>query len=420
MKLRSCLILGIALTAFFPPEVRSQGYRTFQDEMNAIRERSRFQLGPVRFFPSFQLKNTGYDDNVYYQTKEAGPVSDFTTTVSPEVKAYVLFRNYLILSLRENPEIIYYHQEKSQRYFTNSYAPGFKFLIRRFVLSGDYHYNKRRRRYSREVDRPTTDLTKGYNWGVFYETPRKTSFGFTGTVDTFEYKDIREPGYEVLLSRSLNREEKSGRLELYYRVFSDSFLFAGTGYTEYDFKDPKSAWRNSYSYQFYIGLQFPQTGRLRGAFSLGYKEFFSISDDSKAFAGMVGDGNLELRLGRFGFRVRYSRDNRFSHWADVLHFIDNSLEAGASFYITQFVRLDYGFSWSRSTYPEPFSAGLLQGAGDAVNRRDTYRTHSAGLVFRIYKYTGVGLIANVLERTSSLPGWNISRNFIGFYLTQEF
>ena len=81
-----------------------QGYRTFRWEQEQIIKRAKWRVGPFRIYPTIQLRDIGYDDNVYNQRDEDNPISDYTVTFSPQVKVYLLYRNFLILTLTEEPE----------------------------------------------------------------------------------------------------------------------------------------------------------------------------------------------------------------------------------------------------------------------------------------------------------------------------
>jgi len=414
--------------------VLSQNYRTFQAEQEEILSRTKIEIekekilsgakidiGPFKLFPALYLKNVGYDDNVYYEKEEDQPISDFTSTLSPEVKVYLLFKNSLILSFSENPEYLFYFKEKNQRAFTNSFSPRVRYLFfHRFTISADYRHQMQRRHISSEIDRLITDQVNGYSLSLFYGTPRGTSIGLSGTIDKIQYEDILLPGSEAYLSTELNREERSGFLEFYYQVFSEIFFFYKIGYTEYAFEYFQTSWRNSYSYQTYAGIRFPLLGKIRGILSLGYKMFVPRGEGRKVFSGLAGNTSLDIRLGRFSFRLGYVRDSIFSYWEDVLYYIDNRLETGVSIYLARFLRIDYNYQYARSNYADFISNGLLERPYVGIKRRDASYTQSVGFVFRIIKNTGLGLAINTWQKRSNIPGLNLHRNFIGVYLTHEF
>jgi hypothetical protein len=398
-----------------------QGYRTFRQEMEQIVKETRWQFGPFRIHPTFRFTNVGYDNNVYYQQKEEGPVSDFTATLSPEVKVHLLFRNYIILTLTENPEYVYYLEQGRERRWNNTLSPEFKLLfLRRFVISGSYSYRNRRRRASSEFDVRANEHIESYEGSLFYETPRGTAFGISALSERISYEDITFPGEEIYLSRRLNRKERSGNFEFYYRVFSETFFFVTGGYTEYNFEHPESQWRNSYSFQYYGGVHFPLLGKVRGTLSLGYKNHTPRSERKKSFEGLVGNTSLDFRVGRFNFRLEYDRDNYFSYWSESVFFIADRYGAGISFYLTRFLKLDYDYSYGKSNYPELTTIVLPDGRAEKIYRKDLYRTHSVGLVFRIMGNTGIGLVINFWDRDSNYYLEDRDRMFVGGYVTYEF
>ena len=92
----------------------AQNYRNFQDDWTRIKEPP-LSFGPFRIFPGFQLKNFGFDNNLFFENQ---PLRDFKATLSPEATVYLPWRNNAIFYFRDNPEYHYYVKEKRQRAFT--------------------------------------------------------------------------------------------------------------------------------------------------------------------------------------------------------------------------------------------------------------------------------------------------------------
>src|SRR4030042_2416604 len=86
----------------------SQGYISFRDEREDIVNTSRYRLGPFWIYPSIGFRDIGRDSNVYYEREDQDPVSDYTFTIFPAAQVSYLFRRSIILSLREDPEYVYY------------------------------------------------------------------------------------------------------------------------------------------------------------------------------------------------------------------------------------------------------------------------------------------------------------------------
>lgn len=399
-----------------------QSYQLFKNERYQIKKETQFKMGPFRILPTFQLTNIGYDDNIYYQRKEDNPSSDLTGTFSPQIKVYLLLGRKLILSLTDNPEYVYYYNQKRERTFNNSLMPAFKFLfLNRFVISGDYTWKNRRWRATSEFDLRANEKAKSYNGRLFYETPRRTSLGISVSIRQISYEDITSPGEEIYLSRALDREERNGHFEFYYRILNKKGLFfTRGGYTEYKFVHEPTGWRDSFSYQAYSGISFPFLGRLRGTLSLGYKKFIPSAEGKKGFSGLVGDTSLNLKLLDFKFRLSYHRDIHFSYWTNNIFFNQDTYGAGISLYLSKFLRVDYNLRYGEARYPEPKPFDLPDGSLNEVKRKDIYLTHTAGLVFRIVKSTGLGVMVNFWKRHSNIYWENRSRTFIGGYLTHDF
>lgn len=406
------------------PDIMSsygQTYQSFRSEQQQITERSRWRVGLFYIHPSIQFRGIGYDNNVYYQTEENNLTSDYTATISPEVKAYLLFRNWLILSFSENPEYIYFLKESRERSFNNSYSSGMKLLLlQRFVFSGNYHFRKTRRRATSEFNNRVSERIRGYNGGVFFETVRQTSIGVSGSITNISYEDIEAAEDEVAYSRALNREEKSAHFEFYYRIFPESNFFLSGGYTEYKFEAIESRLRDSESYQIYSGVRFPLLGRIRGTLSFGYKKLVPNDKEKKSFSGFSASTNLEARIGRFNLNIQLERDPHFSYLAGNVYFVEGRVGLGLSFYLTQFLRLDYGYSYSRSNYPEETQMISPDGSQERIIRRNIHQSHSAGLVIRIVENTGIGFGIDYWERESSFIGESRNRMFVGGYLTFDF
>lgn len=413
------LLLLFSFSVAMP--IYGQGYRTFREELEQIVKQTRWRIGPFRLYPTIRLRDIGYDDNVYYQREEDKPVSDYTATISPQAEIYLIFRNFLILSLTENPEYVYYFKQERERRWNNTISPELKFLfLNRFVISGRYSYRNRRRRATSEFDVRANELRESYKGSLFYETARRTSFGISASSEKISYEDITLPGEEIYLSRLLNREERSGNFEFYYRIFSESFFFISGGYTEYKFEHIQSRWRDSYSYQAYSGIRFPFLGKTRGTLSLGYKKLLPRREEKRGFSGLVGNTSLDFRIRRFRLRFQYNRDCRFSYWSNSIYFIEDRYGGGISFYLTKFLRLDYNFSYGEANYPELMLLQMPDGRYEEIKRKDIYRINTAGFVFRIIRNTGIGLMVNFWERESNIFWASRNRGFIGGYVTYEF
>jgi len=414
-KLAAAFLIIVSFTRL----ASAQGYQTFRAQLDSIRMQATWSLGPFRIWPSLQL-NAGYDDNIYGTFGDRAPVADYTASVLLPINVYLPFRDWLILSFSDSPQYVYFFDLDKERAFNNSYSAGVRALLfHRFVVSGSYGVERSKMRQFSEIDRRIFQEIKGYSGSIFLDTVRNSSLGFMASIRQYAYEDVTLEGSDIPLSRSLDREEREGRIEFYYRVFADSSFFINFGYIDYIFNDPEGSFRDSYSYQINSGIAFPLFGRARGTLSLGYRKFIPRDKKLKEFSGLVGNTSVELRLGRFNFRIRYLKDIPFSYGGNIF-FISNNYGAGLSFYLSSLIRLDYDFSYSGGRYPEPTAITLPDGTREVVERNDIYRSHSASLVFRIIRNTGLGFSAVYSQRNSSYDLYDSNRFTVGVFLTYEF
>jgi len=403
-------LILLALAAARP--AAGQSYVAFEDDWRRIVESLRFSLGPVKIDPVFSLRRVGYDTNIFYEDRDVG---DYTGVASLDVTAYLPVRRSLILFVREIPEYNFYLHEKEMRAFTNSYAAGLKYLLlNRFVLTGAYQSNEYQGPATVELGRPTRDMSRIFSAGFYYETARKTSIGLSLQSQKMSYEDAPTADGTIPLSQTLDREERSGALEIYYRVFSDSMAFLRGGVTTYTFANEAGASRDSTSYQGAAGIRFPQLGPLRGLLSIGYKELVPRSAGLARYAGVTANTELEGRFGWFNLRGIYQRDISFSYYEDAFAFLANRYAAGVSVYPLRALRLDYTYDVTLQDYPDVWS--LVP----TPHRRDTQTLHTVGLVVRLFRTTGFGVTANLSDWTSTVAGFNRKRSYIAAYVTQTF
>jgi hypothetical protein len=404
-----------------PPSVSGQTYRSFSWEVNNIQEVTKWHVGPFRISPRIYFRNIGYDQNVYRQSEEHDLVSDFTATISPVIDTYVILKNWVILDFSVNPEYVYYAKTEGERSFNLNYSTGAKLnLFHRFVLTGEYVYDKSRRRASSEFDVRANQLSKTVTGGLFYETNRGTSFGITTSIREIKFEDEDDPR-DIYLSRQLNRTEIRVNGEIYYNLREETDLFLIGGYADYAYEYEESLWRDSYSYQGSVGIRFPILGNVTGTISFGYKNLSPRAGYLKKFSGPIWRIDLQARLKRFLLRGRLSEDVHVSYWTNNAFFVEYLVGAGLSYYLTQFLRLDYDFSYGENQYPEKTIIRLPDESYEEILRRDKILTHRLGTVFRIFQNTGLGIMLDYWERNSNDYRWGRRRSlFFGGYITYDF
>lgn len=405
-----CFVSGAALLS-------GQSYEAFRSEWTRVTEHPPFRLGPFRAFPAFEIPRLGYGDNVYFEDR---PARDFMATLAPSLTLYLPLRNRAILYVRESPEYTFYLKDSRVREFTNGYGGGAKVLLfNRFVLQGDYQSQSRVQAISIEIGRPIRETRTQTSAGLYYETARRTSVGLSGSIEKISFEDVSSAEPLASLSTVLDRTERNAALEIYYRVRSDAFLFFTVGATDYRFNQAAAA-RDANSVQAVAGMRFPLLGRLTGLISFGYKKFDPKSPGRTSYSGPVANTQIEARTGRFAFRAGLRRDLRFSYFENAFFYIEDGLFAGGSYYPAGFVRLDYSYNQAYLRYRGVEAAAPSFGGAVTDPRSDRQGAHSAALVFRVFRTAGLGIQLSTERWTSTVPGWDRERTYVGAVLASRF
>jgi hypothetical protein len=418
---RSSIPAILLLLAVVSCPLRAQQYVAFSSEMDDIRTSASWKLGPFNIFNRFIL-NYGHDNNLYGSEPPKKPVTANFISAGLPIRTVLVFRDWLIFEVAASPRYEYFFDIPTERALNISFSPRVKTLLfHRIVASGSWRHGRSRYRASREIDRRVWVSTEGYWLDLFYDTPRQTSIGLSAYSTRFKLEAVTLAGSSVPLSTALNRREKNATLEFYYMLSQGTFFFTNFGITEYRFSSVSSSFRDSNSYQSNLGIRFPLIGKSMGTISLGYRKLVPVNRQAKSFSGLVGNTSADFRLGRFSLRAGFIRDTPFSYSAGVIYFIDQNIQAGASFYLSQRFRLDYDFGYGDARYPlgpvAPSGGGTTTAAAE---RHDLYRSHTVGLVVRIVKRMGIRFDANYWDRDSNFFLRGITRTTFGASLTYQF
>ncbi len=418
---RFCTFFLICLIFIIPQDAEAQTYTSFQSELNSIVQSTRLHLGPFRIVPRIDFQFLRYEWNIFYQREDENPASDFTSTISPELNVYLIFKDRLILRLADRLSYVHYYRYREERRLNNNFTSEMKWLLlNRFVLTGSYAITRNRGRPTSEFNIRANEYRESIRGGLFYETPRQTSIGISYTQNKILYDDITFPGQEISLSRILNRKEKNIGFEFNYHVFSESFFFITGSYTDHDFEHTEDFDRRSYSLQALTGLRFPLIGGISGTLALGLKQIMPRVQGMEGKIGLIGNTGLNFRRGHLSARISYNKDFPFSFWENNVFFIDNRYLFGGSVYVTRFLRIDYDYSIGNSRYPKLIPLFYPDGSFENIRRIDNYRTHTVRLVFRLFKEIGLGISVNQWERDSNYLSESRSQIYLNAYLTLDF
>jgi len=377
----------------------------------AIRQAA-WKFGPFRIQPALNLRDAGYDSNVYYGY--AGePVVDYSVTAGPEFTVYLPMKKKVVLSVYGSPQYVYYRKTKQERSWNYYLAGRANIVLNRFFITVGGGGSDARQRWNTEVDIRPRRKAWNAEASILWQATKKTSFFARFSRQNYDFENL---AYELSnlrdrLNRTEDRSSFTGFYQLSYRVRS----FISLEYARFNFLRSAS-FKDSRSLGLFGGFEFSPFGVVRGRVNLGYKVFDSLTAGKRLFSGLVGDTGVSVRLLRFlNVRGSYKRDVEFSVYYNNAFFTENIYGGGLSLYLHRKIRLDYDYRLGRNRYPESAA-----GAPGNIKRNDDYRIHSLGLYFRVKKNIGLGAVASLWNRDSNLA-WEVDeRKFVGLNLTYDF
>ncbi|MBN2409309.1 MAG: outer membrane beta-barrel protein [Candidatus Aminicenantes bacterium] len=369
--------------------------------------RTWMKIGPFRIIPGFEFRNFGWVSNIYGRTSAEETLSDFLITPSAKVDVYFILMRSLILSFTENPEYHIYLKNPRYNRLNNNYGAELSFpFLGPLVITGGFDSRRYRHLPLPEVDRQVEAETRRIRVEIAYETPRRLSWTLNGFAQELGYVDILEDsGEEDALSRSLNRQEVGGRLEVRYEAFRGSRLFLQLGYVRHNFLYDEAGWKDAETRSFLAGIRFPQQGVLSGSLALGFKRFQPSDRSLPRFSGMIAQTQVGIRLGTdSSLSLGYNRDTSFSYWANTLYYLSDSFNASYSMSLTRYLDIRLSGFYTLFNYPNTAEEGATEDTGPPPGWGDRYGGFSAGFTVPVWKSIRAGLTYQYWTRPSGFLG----------------
>jgi hypothetical protein len=306
-----CVVCGVASSA------RAQGDGG-PDPKNV-----RMRLGPVMLDPKFELKNMGVDTNVFNEPEDQNPKSDFTFTVTPTLDTWVhLGHSWLKFSLAE--DLVWYQKYSDQRGANENYSIDWKMVLSRVSFTFSPKYQSLYDRPGYEIDARIHHTDWGGTGGVEVRAFPKTSIGFTGAYENITYDpSVTYDG--SILHNELDRTQTSGAVVVGYQLTPLTKINGSFGQSRDRF--PYSPLRDSDSTQINGNVTFDPHALLKGAATLGFRDFRPVDPSLAPFAGFTAKGDLSYTLlGQTRFQVGFGRDIQYSYDINQPYYLQTSID----------------------------------------------------------------------------------------------
>jgi len=358
---------------------------------------ARWRFGPLAVTPQVELKNLGWDTNVFNESED--PKSDFTTTVSVPIDWWLRMGRARLHGV-DTFEGVYFAKYTNQGGFNQKHELTFLLPLNRLrpYVGGSYLSTNDRPGY--EINARIRHTENAANAGVVVRVTAKVDLDVSGRQTTYRYED--DPDAGTLYAETLDRRTENYGAQLRYKVTSLTTLtLLGDNVIE---RYTQAVDRNNDGYRILPGVEFDPLALIKGKAQVGYRKLNTLTPGMPDFSGLVA--NLELSyvlLGSTRFTVGASRDIHFSYSVTEPFYI----QPGFTLSVTQQVSGPWDVqargSWYKLDYQQAETGDLDP---TAAQRVDKYQTYGGGVGYRVGKDIRVGLSLDYVRRESAVPGQN--------------
>jgi hypothetical protein len=292
-------------------------------------EASRLQLrvGPLTINPTIALTNIGFDSNVFNQSADLQPKSDFTFTVTPGVDLRLrALRTQLIANVTE--DLVWYQTFSTERAANNAVRVGWLIPFNRLSFKVNARHSTLRDRPGFEIDARSQRTEGAYDGLMEVRVLPKTFVGVSAQRQTTDYdKDAVFLG--TSLQNELNREVTGGGVSLRYQLTPITSVSLVATRTESRFEF--SPLRDSNATVASAVIAFDPLGIISGTATFGYTSFEPVMQGLPNYKGPSGAVDVSYRvLGTMRIGVTAVRDVSFSYEIDQPYYVQTGVTGSVS------------------------------------------------------------------------------------------
>jgi hypothetical protein len=415
------ILAGLVWLLVTPGPAFGQGQTWAGADLAGMIESARWRLGFLRVNAAFELRNVGYDSDVYYGYR-AEPSPDYKFSAGAPVQVLIPVSKKIILDVFDNPEYVFYLDTQRERAWNNTFSGQVHFALNRVYVQAGGGLANNRRRMSPELEvnvRQKSDSLRGL---VLWQASKGVALSVLYVGTKFDIGDAEYGGTN--LGERLNRRENHFDLVAHLQASSRIRLSLDGKYGTYAFTEEAASLRDARSYGLFGGIEFvPKPGEglsgvgLQGSISLGYMRFDLIDPQFVDGSGLSGEATISAQLmNRTTGRAFFSRGFQFSIYAGSTYYLSTDYGAGISRLLSQKISLSYDILFGSSSYPVSVTGGYEAPAG-VRNRR---LAHALSLQVRLARYLEITFLGSLGQRQGDAGGQVKSHYFVGFSLVYGF
>jgi hypothetical protein len=374
--------------------------------------RVRVRIGALWMNPSIGITNIGIDDNVFNESEDQLPKSDFTATFTPRTDLWVrMGRSWLSGTIDE--QLVWFQTYSSERSTNNRFTVGWRMPANVFNVNLNASYAKTRERPGYEIDLRAPQQNVGLRAAIEGKVASKSFVGVRVERQTVDFDDDAVFANQ-LLQNELNKVTTSVALTLRQQLTPLTSIELNGTRTEdrFDF----SELRNSTSTSFNGSVTFDPLALIRGTATFGIRDFTPESPDIPGYTG--GTMALDLAytlLGSTRFAVRAVRDIQYSYDITQPYYLQTGIEGSVAQQIFGPVDAVVRLNEQRLAYRD--RAGVPQRASD---RTDAIHSYGVGAGYRFGGDVRLGFNVDRIRRESDIDSRTYKGLKYGAALTYGF
>jgi hypothetical protein len=355
---------------------------------------ARWRFGPLAVTPKVELRNLGWDSNVFYESED--PKSDFTATADAPIDWWLRFGQGRLHGV-DLFEGVWYATYGDQSSFNQRHELTLLVPLNRVRLYAGGSYFNTNERPGYEINARIRHTETGASAGVVIRLASRLDLDVSGRQTTYRYDD--DPAAGVYYSQTLDRRTDNLGAQLRYRYTSETtFTILADQVRERYAGTPE---RDNDGFRILPGVEFGPRAIINGKAQAGYRKLNTLVAGMPDFTGLVVNAELSYTLrGVTRFTVGATRDVFFSYEVTRPFYV----QPGFTLAITQQVSGPWDVQARASWYRLDYQQSDVPGTGPLPERNDRYRTYGGGVGYRISRDIRVGFNLDAFRRDSIEPG----------------
>ena len=219
-----------------PGSLRETQTPTREDFENALSD-ARWRWGALRLTPWYELKDVGYNSNVFGST--TNQQSDFNVTAGAGLRAYVPVGSKVNLAIHALPEYVWWNELENRRRLNGRYGAGLFGYFDRLTMDVEGTYAEQQSYANSELEQPINTVRQRVKGGAEFSFYKRLSVFGSGETEQWRYDEADITGQQGARLVALDRRENVARGGLRYRFESGFLIGAGVERSVVDFSRPE-------------------------------------------------------------------------------------------------------------------------------------------------------------------------------------